>query len=476
MSITNAAAEPEYAALVAIDWADKEHAWAMEVVGSGKREAGKLEHTPEAIEAWAVSLAVRFESRPVAVALEQAHGALLYALMKYAHLVLYPIHPARSASYRSAMFPSGGKNDPVDAELLLDLLVRQRDRLRVLRPDTEPTRKLQALVEKRRQVVDEQTAQTNRLTDRLKLYFPQALRWIDELSSPIGVAFLERWPTLQQLQQEDPAQVRQFFYAHGSRSRQRIEARLAEIAQARPAIEDRAIIDPCVLVVQVLLKVVTALREGIAQLQQACEEAFAAHPDAPIFASFPGAGKVMAPRLLAAFGSQRDRWSSVAEFQPYTGIPPITVRSGNSESVHFRWACAKFLRQTFHEFAALSIQWSEWARAFYEHKREVERMDHHAAVRSLAYKWQRILFRCWKQATPYQESVYQDRLLQRASAVPAAAQTVAAAAGAAPTRRSSPKPGRGAPPTKRDRQRTVNPVPFVFKKVAGFCKLSEATS
>jgi transposase len=474
MSSTIAAAEPEYAALVAIDWADQEHAWAMEIVGSGKREAGKLAHTPEAIEAWAVSLAVRFAGRPVAVALEQARGALLYALQKYAHLVLYPIHPSSSASYRSAMFPGGSKDDPEDAELLLDLLVCHRDRLRVLRPDTEATRKLQMLVEKRRQLVDEQTAQTNRLTDQLKLYFPQALQWIDELSSPIGVAFLERWPTLQQLQQEDPAQVRQFFYAHGSRSQQRIEARLAEIAQARPAIEDRALIDPCVLFVRVLLAVVKALREGIRQLQQACEEVFAAHPDAPIIASFPGAGEVMAPRLLAAFGTQRQRWSSVAEFQPYTGIPPITVRSGKSRWVHFRWGCAKFLRQTFHEYAALSIAQSEWARAFYEHKRQVERMDHHAAVRSLAYKWERILFRCWKEGIPYQESVYQERLRQNPGTIaPAATRT--AVAGGAPTLRSPIKSGGGVRPT-RDQQRTVNPVPFVFKKVAGFCKLSEATS
>ena len=109
MSAIDTSGEAEYAAFVALDWADQEHAWALEVTGSGKREHGKLEQTPEAIEAWAVELATRFGGRPVAVGLEQARGALIYALQKYSHLVLYPIHPSTSSAYRTAMFPSGGR-------------------------------------------------------------------------------------------------------------------------------------------------------------------------------------------------------------------------------------------------------------------------------------------------------------------------------------------------------------------------------
>lgn len=458
MSKTTVAGEPEYAAYIAIDWADREHAWSLEVAGSGKRETGKLAQSPEAIEAWAAELASRFGGRPIAVGLEQSRGALLYALHRYSHLVLYPIHPSTSARYRAAMFPSGGKNDPVDADLLLDLLVRHRDRLRRLQPDSEETRKLQMLIEKRRQLVDEQTAQTNRLTDLLKTYFPQVLKWLDELSSPLAVAFLQRWPTLQQLQKEEPETLRTFFHQHGSRSQERIAARLAEIRKARPALEDVAILDPCVLMVQVLLEVITALRQGIAKLHNACQSVFTTHPDAEIFASFPGAGPALAPRLLAAFGSQRDRWECLADFQSYTGIPPVTVSSGNSEWVHFRWACPKFLRQSFHEYAAHSIQQSEWARAFYDHQRQVKNLDHQAAVRSLAYKWERILFACWKNRTPYQESFHQERLLRRQAptATPAAATT-----------KSSPR--------VKGKNGSI-PVQFQFKRVAGFCKLSAATS
>jgi len=236
--------EPNFAAFVGIDWGDKEHAWSMEIPGNRKRLTGKLKHTPEAIAAWAVDLAVRFEGRPVAVALEQARGALVYALSAYGHLVLYPIHPTTSSRYREAIFPSGSKDDPKDAGAALDLLVRHRDRLRRYQPDTPQTRKLQVLVQKRRQLVDERTAQTNRITDLLKLYFPQVLDWFDEIGSPLVEAFLERWPTLEQVQKEAPAELREFFQRHQCRSPQRIQERLDAIREARPLIRDIAVIDP----------------------------------------------------------------------------------------------------------------------------------------------------------------------------------------------------------------------------------------
>src|SRR5581483_4682965 len=398
--------EPDFAAFIAIDWADREHAWALQVAGSTRRETGKLAHTPEAIEAWALAWASRFAGRPVAVALEQSRGALLYALRKYPHLVLYPIHPSTSHDYRKAMFPSGCKDDPGDADLLLDLLTLHRHRLRALHPDTEQTRKLQTLVEKRRQLVDERTALTNRITGQLKLYFPQVLDWFDELHTPMVAAFLRRWPTLPRLQQEDPAVLRNFFHQHGSRSQQRIDNRLSQIQQATPAVEDPAVVDPAVLMVGALLDVVAALNGGLRVLEKSIEQVASAHPDYAIFSSFPAAGRTMAPRLLAAFGSHRERFSSAGEMQTFSGIAPVIQASGNQRWTHFRWACAKFLRQTFQEYAGLSIPRCGWARAFYQ-QQKAKGKSHHAAVRSLAFKWIRILFHCWQTRQPYQEQLYQ---------------------------------------------------------------------
>src|SRR3954452_5470019 len=77
-----------------------------------------------------------------------------------------------------------------------------------------------------------------------------------------------------------------------------------------------------------------------------------------LFASLRGAGAVLAPRLIVAFGTRRDRYQDAYAVQCYSGIAPVTESSGKNKWVHFRFACPKFLRQTFHEFAGSSIQWS----------------------------------------------------------------------------------------------------------------------
>ena len=167
MSETWSANNVEFAACIGLDWGDGTHAWTLQECGTGRRERGTLDNTPEAMEVWATELQRRFDGGCVAIALEQSRGAVVWMLSKYAHLVLYPIHPSTSHGFRSTMFPSGSKDDSRDADLLLDVLLRHPERLRALRPDTEMARKLQALVAKRRKLVDPQTAHSNRISQLL---------------------------------------------------------------------------------------------------------------------------------------------------------------------------------------------------------------------------------------------------------------------------------------------------------------------
>ena len=409
--VNAASAAQEFAAFVAIDWGNEEHCWAMQTPRG--RERGKLPHTPEAIEEWAAGLTHRFPGQSVAVALEQARGALLYALCKYAHLVLFPVHPATSCRYRTALFPSGAKDDPTDADLLLDLLVHHRHHLRPLKPDTAQTRKLQLLVEKRRQMVDIRTRHINSIIAHLKMYFPQALGWFEELHSPLFADFLNHWPTLQQLQRAKPGSILKFLHKHNCRSEALNSKRLEEIAAARPLTDDPAVVEPCSIVVKGLLDAVAVLRATIQALERSIETVCAEHPDYGIFASFPSAGSVFAPRLLAVFGSMRDRFASASDVQTFSGIAPVIQRSGRSVWIHFRWACPKFIRQTFHEYAGLSIQTCDWARAFYDKQREKGK-GHHAAVRSLAFKWIPIMYRCWRDSVEYSEQHHLDTRATRA--------------------------------------------------------------
>jgi transposase len=406
--------EPQFAAFVGIDWADQKHVWCLQAVGSQKRDSGELEHTPEAVEAWVGQLCQRFGNRAIAVAVEQSRGALVFMLAKYEPLHLFPVPSTMAANMREALYPSGAKDDPRDADLLLDLLLQHREKLHRLSPDTEATRRVQNLVEERRKLVDEKTAQSNRLTSQLKIYFPQMLDWFEHLDTELVCTLLESWPTLEELQKVSPAELRTFFRKHHCRDQELIERRIAAIRQTIPAIGDRAVIEAKSTVVKVIARVIRSLVDGIADLDEKIEAAAAAHPDFFIFASLPGAGAALAPRLLAAFGSQRERYRSAREVQSFTGIAPVTEKSGKKKWVHFRWAAPKFLRQSFHEWAGHSIPHSVWARNCYQHLRSKGK-GHHAAVRALAFKWIRIAFRCWKDGVVYDESKYLTTLARRGS-------------------------------------------------------------
>jgi transposase len=399
-------AEPDWAAFAAIDWASRKHAWSLVPVNGGPPESGTLDNTPEAVELWAMALHRRFAARPIAISIEQKRGAVIYLLAKYAHFVLYPVPPSMAASYRQAFFPSGAKNDPGDAGLLLEILLHHRQRLRPRHLDTPPTRLLQFLVEQRRQLVQQKVQQVQRLTDCLQQYFPQLRLWFDSLDSPLVAALLDRWPVLPQLQRAHPGTLHRFFVEHNCRREELIQQRIQAIYAAVAAIDDAVVIEACTCKTQTLLHLIRCLQQEIAALEKRIRTLTEEHPDAPIFASFPGAGPATVPRLIAAFGTCRDAYANAGDLQRVSGVAPVGIISGNAKSTRMRRACPKFLRQTFHEFAAQSIPYSAWAKAYYQHHVQQNKSKHHAAVRSLANKWIRILYRCWKDHRLYDESIF----------------------------------------------------------------------
>jgi transposase len=400
-------------AYIGLDWADERHSVHLQAA-DGRIEHLELEQKPAVLHEWVAQLRERFGGGKIAVALEQRKGAVIHALLMYDCFVLYPINPKALARYREAFTTSGAKDDPVDSELLLDLVVRHRDRLRAWVPDTVEARTLQLLCEQRRRLVDDRVGLTNALTSLLKQYFPQALDWVGDLTSVQACDFLTQWPTLAAIQRARPSTVRQFYRAHNCRKAAVIEARLAAIGCACPLTTDAAVVESLSRVVQTYATQVRTLTEALATFDARIAEVFAAHADADIFASFPGAGAVCAPRLAAAFGTDRSRWASATEVQAHSGIAPVTKRSGKTRSVHHRLACPKFVKQTFHEFADQSIRFSRWARAYYDQQR-ARGNGHHAALRALAYTWIRILFRCWKERRLYNEETYIEALHRRGS-------------------------------------------------------------
>lgn len=403
-------------ALVGVDWGDKKHAFEARAK-DGTTWIGSFEHRPEAVHAWVAELRARFPEGTVTVAVEQSRGAFVYALGRYDFIEILPLHPTQTAAYRDVVRPSGAKSDPIDAGLVYDFADKHGDQLRPWKTADPLTRELLLLVEWRRKLVDGRCSSCNQLRDTLKQYFPQALDLVGELDSPMTWEFLQRWPTIEQLKASRSTTVRSFYTTHGCRSQTRIEERLALIASTRPLHSDGALTRPLSLMVQSLVALIRTASEQIALVDAQIERLWISHPDHDVFDSLPGAGRVLGPRLAVALGTDRSRWSAEA-LQSFSGIAPLTVMSGSKRWVHSRWKCPKFYRQTFHEFAACSIPHSPWAAAFYRLQR-TRGKGHHAAVRALAFRWIRIIVRCWKDRARYDEARYTQRLIAAHSPVTA---------------------------------------------------------
>jgi transposase len=354
---------PEVVAWIGLDWAYQAHETRLQAAGSTRVEWFTVERKPEALHAWA-----RFPQGKVAVALEQSRGAVIYALMDYDFLLLYPVPPKGLARYREALFTSGAKSDLTDADLLFEMVRSHRDRLRVWQPDDALTRQLRPLVEHRRNTVDDRTALTNRLADLLKTYFPQALEWAGDLRKLAACEFLGQWPSLEARQATGRSAWRRFYRRHRRLSAEELARLLQGIAQARPLTQDRVLLEASVLMTQTLVEQLRAVIAALARLDQALEKLFNQHPDQALFQGLPRAGEALAPRLAAAFSTHRNRYQSAEELQQFSGVAPVTESSSRMRWVHWRMACAKFLRQTFHQFADASRKKARWAQAYYEQR------------------------------------------------------------------------------------------------------------
>lgn len=428
------------AAWIGLDWADQQHVGCLYDVASGQQESFTLESSAEAIPHWLAQLRQRYGGRPVALVLEQRRGALIHALLGCEFVILYPINPQSLAKYRRAYFSSGAKSDAEDAPLLMELVRHRPDRFHAWKPDDPQTRSLQLLTEARRRWVDQQTALTNQLTQLLKGYYPQALELAGELNSSGACQFLKRWPTLAALQKARPSQIRKHYQKYSRLPAEEQDRRLERIRQAQPLTEDPAVLLHGSLMLRAMVDQLLPLFDTLREFERQIAALFAQHPDRPLFEHLPGAGKVLSPRLLAAFGTQRDRWPQAAEVLTYWGVAPVTEQSGRSHRVHWRLACPKFLRQSWHEFAAHSRKHCGWAKAFYL-KLRAQGKGHHAALRALAYKWIRILFRCWQTRTPYDEQIYLNSLQRKNSPLLAAIQAL-------PPRSARSQVGGGSPVEK----------------------------
>jgi transposase len=288
--------------------------------------------------------------------------------------------------------------------------------LRRLEPDSPIVQELKLLTRDQDALIHTQTRLVNQLTACLKEYYPAALQLFSKVQQRSTLLFLQVYPTPQAAQaasvEEITATLRASKYPKPRQAAPKIFAELHQPQLVANPITVRAKSRLMLSLVKQLLIIIEDLASYDAQISAL----FLSHHDADVWRSLPGAGKRLAPRLLAEWGDDRGRYADANSVQSLAGTAPVPFQSGNYAKAHKRFACLKPLRNALYQFAWQSTQQEAWAASYYRRKRN-EGKTESMAVRALANVWVRIIYRMWEQQTCYQTSVFEQAQQQHARRV-----------------------------------------------------------
>ncbi len=274
-----------------------------------------------------------------------------------------------------------------------------------LSPQSDSIRALRALVRSREDLVATRVALGNQLHSTLQAFWPGAARIFADITSPIALAFLRRYPSPASAVHLSEAQLRGFCRAQhysGRRSPAELRARLRTAAQG---LTGKLTAESMAQLVRSLVAVLKPLVAQISELTRRIERFVQSLPDGQILMSFPRAGRVCAAQILAELGDVRERFPTLDRLAAEAGTVPVTYQSGKTRSVTFRWACNHRLRQAITCLADNSRHANSWAHAIYAAAR-ARGCDHPDAIRILARAWLRVIWRAWTDRKPYDPKLH----------------------------------------------------------------------
>ena len=340
------------------------------------------------------------EQTPVAI---ETDKNLFVVALAAAGFTVYPINPKALARYRERHGQSGAKSDPADATTLANVLRTDRHVHRPLPAISDQGLAVKALARQHQEAIWALNQTISRLRAVLLEFYPQAVKAFPKLQHHAATTVLEAAPT--------PAVGQRL-------TRRRIEALLRRCGRRNdPALVEQILIDlktPALrqpdAVEQALgptvegqLKIITAMRDAVDQLEAALVVAFDKHELAPILRSVPGLGSVLAARMLAEIGDDPTRFPSAAGLRAFAGTAPVTRASGRSHYVKARKIRNKRLGDACHWWAFATLTRSAGARAHYDRRRAAG--DHHnAALRNLANKLLGRLWWCLQNNQPWDDT------------------------------------------------------------------------
>ena len=399
---------------VGIDWADDHHDIVITDDSANTLDQFRIDHTCEGF-ALLHSHIANHQTSPdlVLIAIETSRGLLVHELLQKGYVV-YAINPKSVNRYKDRHVLSKAKSDALDALSLGHILRTDRHRFQPLKPLPEDYRLLDRLCTDLRKVVDEKSRVTNQVISCLKEFYPKALETFS-LDSQIFIDFLKAFPDHRALS----ACTKKAFLAFLKKHRYPCPAKADELWKTiqSPTLQpDKVTARSGRLRLGMLLDQLENLKVHIIHYEQEIQDILDKLPESNSVESLPGVGDRPAPELVATLGpNNKDghhRFQASDEIAKLSGCVPIVRESGKWRTVSLRYACVKSLRRTFHDWAFTSINYSSWARAFYDYHKE-RNQSHCTILRNLGKKWIKILFAVWSQGTSYDETLHIQNLKAR---------------------------------------------------------------
>ena len=289
--------------------------------------------------------------------------------------------------------------------MLADLLRTDGHRWAALLPQSDSIRALRALVRSRDDLVAARVGLGNQLYSTLEAFWPGAACIFADITSPIGMAFLHRYPSPAKAARLSEAQLGRFCriqHYSGRRSPGELLARLRTAAHGLPG---KLTNESMAQVVQSMVAALKPMVAQIAALTRRIETFVASLPDGQIIMSFPRAGHVCAAQILAELGDVRERFPTLDRLAAEAGAVPVTYQSGKTRKVVFRRACNQRLRQAINCLADNSRHANAWAHALYAAAR-ARGCNHAHAIRILARAWLGVIWRAWIDHKPYDPKLH----------------------------------------------------------------------
>jgi transposase len=381
---------------IGLDWGNAHHQLCV-VDGAGRVvEQAKLTHDLAGLRELQTRLRRRGEV--VGVAIERGEGLLVESLQAQGHR-LFCVSPKMSARARERYRLAPTKSDAFDAFVLADSLRHEHRHWRPLATPSPLLAELRALTRDRERLVWNQRDVENQLRAIVQTYHPAVLHLFSSLDRDIALAFLRDYPTPAQAGRIGPARMAAFCCRHGYSGRTRpellVERLRANLLAASSGTTKGKAFSAALFVDQLDL-----LNTQVRAITKRVRDRLAAHPDAAVFLSFPGMGEISAATMLAEMGEDRARFPTADVLLAETGTAPVTRSSGRSRTVRFRYAANKRMRHAIDWWTFVAVRENPWARDAYQLAR-ARGQQHNRALRGVGARWIRILWRCWKDGTPY---------------------------------------------------------------------------